>query len=337
MGKRDVTIKDIAGAAGVSIATVSRYINQNGYVNDSTAQAIRDAIKETGYVPSFVARSLKTRRSHTFLLIVPDIENPFYSKIARRLQHLSQENGYGIMLSDSEGDTGKELEALKVARQISADGIFCATIDPKPGVIRMLSEAGTVVVGMNAFEDGMPFDTVVVHRRGGTNLAVKYLAELGHRDIVFAGGTPGTLIAQSRLNGYKYAMEKYGLPFRAQNKFEGNFTQSGGYDAGRQIAELRPLPTAVCCANDLIALGVIKALNEAGLRVPEDVSVTGMDDIPYAELSSPPLTTVENDGALFAESAFRRMLQRISGEGGEPVRLEIPNALRVRRSCRMRG
>ncbi|MBQ8088800.1 MAG: LacI family DNA-binding transcriptional regulator [Clostridia bacterium] len=332
MSKRGPTIKDIASVAGVSVATVSRFINQSGYVNDSTADLIRSAIEETGYVPSMLARGLKTRRTGMFLLIVPDIANPFYSRIARKLQHLAQENGFAIMLFDSEAEQSRELEALMLARQMSADGVFFATIDSNPRAMQLLEETEYRTVGLNAFEEGMPFDTVVVHHLGGTNLAVDHLIALGHRHIVFAGGTPGTLIGKSRLKGYVYAMDQHGMPCQENAIFQSSFNQAGGYEAGRRILALDPLPTAICCANDLVALGVIRALNDAGLRVPQDISVTGMDDIPYADLSSPPLTTVENDGEYFAERAFNMMLRRLNGERSAPVRQEIPNALCVRGS-----
>ena len=187
-------------------------------------------------------------------------------------------------------------------------------------------------MGLNAFSEDSPFDVVAVHRDGGTHLAVEHLASLGHREIAFAGGQPGSFIGRSRLKGYLRGMEKCGLKVPEDAVAEYGFSQEDGYRAGQKLAERRPLPTAVCCANDLVALGVISALNDAGLRVPEDVSVTGMDDIGYAALSSPPLTTVTNDAALFARRGFEMLIERLSGVPVPPRRVEIPNALVVRRS-----
>lgn len=327
------TIKDVASAAGVSTATVSRFLNDSGYVNDSTSQRIQEAIQITGFTPSLMARGLKTRRTRMLLLVVPDICNPFYSRMAQILQELAQQSGYFILLSDSKGDYAKEIAALDIATQMSVEGVLFATINRNPEATRILAEGRYSVVGVNAFEPGAPFDVVVTHNRGGTNLAVEYLTGLGHRDVAFAGGTPQSIIADSRKNGYLHAMGKMGLEVTERSIIEIGFSQEDGYRAGRQFAAMRPLPTAICCANDLIALGVIHALNDAGLRVPEDVSITGMDDIPYAQISNPRLTTVSNDSALFAREVFRMLLERIRGkEKGAPRRVEIPNELLVRDS-----
>lgn len=326
------TIRDVASAAGVSTATVSRFLNNSGYVNDTTATRIRTAIRQTGYKPSLMARSLKTRHSSMLLLIVPDICNAFYSSIARRLQRLAHEADYVLLLADSEGEMSKEVETLDLADKMSVEGVFFATINDNREANERMNAAAYHVVGLNAFGPDAPFDTVVVHNHGGTNLAVNHLAELGHRNIVFAGGTPGSLIAESRRNGYLRAMRKHGLEVGEDSIIETGFSQEDGYEAGRLFASRKELPTAVCCANDLVALGVIRALNEAGLRVPEDVSVTGMDNIPYAAISNPPLTTVTNDGALFAEQAFALMMDQIEGRSDSPRQVEIPNALVPRAS-----
>lgn len=326
------TIKDVASAAGVSAATVSRFLNDSGYVNDTTAMRIRIAIRETGYKPSLMARSLKTRHSSMLLLIVPDICNPFYSSMARRLQRLAQEADYVLLLADSEGSMDKELESLDLADKMSVEGVFFATINDNREANDRMKSAAYHVVGLNAFGTDAPFDTVVVHNHGGTNLAVNYLAQLGHRDIVFAGGTPGSFIAESRRYGYLHAMQKYGLEVGEDSIIEIGFAQEDGYEAGKRFAVREKHPTAICCANDLVALGVIRAMDEAGFRVPEDVSVTGMDDIPYAAIANPTLTTVTNDGALFAEQAFAQMMDQIEGVWKGPRQAEIPNALVVRAS-----
>lgn len=332
MANSRITIRDVADVAGVSTATVSRFLNESGYVNDTTSARIRDAIAQTGYTPSLMARGLKTRRTGMLLLVVPDICNPFYSSMARRLQKLSREEGYVLVLADSAGDPDEELEALAIADRTQAEGVFFATIHDHPQANTRLKRAGCRVVGLNAFGEGAAFDTVAVHHHGGTNLAVGHLAQLGHRRIAFAGGMPGSLIASSRRDGYLHGMKKYGLEVAEDAILEIGFGQEDGYAAGRQFAARSNPPTALCCANDLVALGAIRALNEAGLSVPEDVSVTGMDDIPYAALSNPPLTTVTNDGALFAERAFEMMLDRLHGNAEPPRRAEIPNELVVRGS-----
>lgn len=331
MAKR-TTIREVAEAANVSTATVSRYLNGTAYVNDETSSRIRSAIERTGYTPSLLARSLKTRQSGLLFLIVPDVSNPFYARIARTLQHLAQRSGYATLLSDSEGDPKHELEALETASKMSVEGVLLASIDASGDVLASAAKAAFPVVGLNGFAQDAPIDAVAVHALGGTHLAVDHLAALGHRRIAFAGGRPGTFIARSRLNGYLNAMRRAELPVNGEDVLEFGFTQADGRTAGAAFAQRRVPPTAVCCANDLIALGVIAALRDAGLRVPENVSVTGMDDIDYAALSSPPLTTVSNDPECFAERAFAMLTERIHGDRSPVRREEIPNALVVRHS-----
>ncbi|MGI6237193.1 MAG: LacI family DNA-binding transcriptional regulator [Candidatus Excrementavichristensenella sp.] len=327
------TIRDVAEVAGVSIATVSRFINQNGYVNDTTSQRIQEAIRVTGYTPNIVARGLKTQRTRLLLLVVADICNPFYSRIAQTLQELTQQAGYFLLLSDSKGNPEKEVAALDIATQMLVEGVLFATINDNEKVTSTLSHGHYQVIGINGFRIGAPFDVVAVHHSGGTNLAVEHLIELGHRRIMFAGGTPGTMIADSRRCGYIAAMRKHELPVDADGMIEIGFSQENGYVAGGHFAQMSEVPTAICCANDLIALGVIHALNDAGLQVPRDISVTGMDDIPYAKISSPPLTTVSNDSVLFAREAFSMLMERIQGKHElPPRRVEIPNVLLKRDS-----
>lgn len=331
------TIRDVARAAGVSTATVSRCLNESGYVHPDTRERIAEAIARTGYAPSLAARSLKTRRSGMLLVVVPDVSNPFYAKMAKRLQHLAQEAGYAMLLWDSGGDPEREQEALELAARTQTEGVLFATIGAHASTSRALAKASFAVVGLNAFAENAPFDVAVVHREGGTGLAAAHLAALGHEKIAFAGGQPGSFIGESRKRGFLNAMERCDLAVSEENVVERGFSQADGYEIGRIFARQDEVPTAICCANDLVALGVISALNEAGLRVPEDVSVTGMDDIDYAALSSPPLTTVTNDAALFAQRAFEMLLERIGGDDSPPRRVEIPNALVVRRSSAAPG
>lgn len=326
------TIRDVAKAAGVSTATVSRFLNGGNCVGAAAGERIRRAVEQTGYSPSLMARSLKTRRSGMLLLIVPDISNPFYARMAKAMQQLAQSGGYGMLLSDSGGEPIREREALDMAARMSVEGVLFATIGVNAEASRALCAAPFQAVGLNAFAQETPFDVVAVHRGGGTHLAVEHLAALGHRDIAFAGGQADSYIGESRRQGYLAGMEKCGLAIPEGAIVEKGFSQADGYASGKILAARAPVPTAICCANDLVALGVISALNDAGLRVPEDVSVTGMDDIDYAALSSPPLTTVTNDAAMFAQRAFEMLMERIGGETRPPRRVEIPNALVVRRS-----
>lgn len=334
MKENRITIRDIAKNAGVSTATVSRYTNKAGYVGEEAAKRIEEAIRKSNYQPSIAARGLKTRKSPIVLLVVPDICNPFYSQMAKTAQTLALKSGFALALFDSGGDSDRETEAIELARRMYAGGILFASIDAKQSVVNALLDSALPVVGLNAYEE-CPFDVVHVHVAGGTYLATRHLIGLGHTDIAFAGGQPGTMIAKSRLRGYKNAMAEAELPFREDYVFEMGFSHQDGYKAGRYFSTLQNKPTAICCANDLVALGVINALNDFDIRVPCDISVTGMDDIPYGQTASPRLTTVTNDSDVFAREGIRMLFERINGKyDGAPRRLEIPNELIVRASTK---
>lgn len=328
-----MTIRAVASLAGVSISTVSRFLNHPEMLKKSTRDRVVKAINEVNYVPNLAASALKSKYSRTLLLYLPDICNPFYSRMAKELQSLATENGFILVVLDTGELVENELAAIDTARQLQASGIFAASIYSDDQVVDKLSVCPYPVIGLNSYPRGVPIDAVGVHHLGGTNLAVKHLIELGHHHICFAGGKPDTFIGESRKHGYLHEMKKAGIPVTQDMVFESGFSQDDGYRAGIYFSTSLRLPTAICCANDLVAFGLILALTEMGINVPGAVSVTGMDDTIFASTSSPPLTSVSNDGALFARIAFSVMQKRIE-DGNESTKIfrEIPNELIVRRS-----
>lgn len=325
------TIREVAKEAGTSISTVSRYLNHSGYVEQKTAGAIRMAVEKLQYVPSIAAQSLRSRASRIVLLVVPDICNPFYSQMARTVQRLLRDRGYMMALYDS-NESMQELDAVKIAKRMYASGILMASIDIKQEIINELQFSGIPVVGINAYQE-YPFDTVHVHGSEGTYLAVRHLIALGHRNIGFAGGTPNSMIGLSRREGFERAMKEAEIMIDQQNVVEIGFSQSDGYVAGRYFSHLDKLPTAICCANDQVALGLLSAMHEKGICIPEQISVTGMDDIPYASISNPSLTSVTNDSVAFAQEGVRMLFERIEGIAvGKPRDVVIRHELIVRAS-----
>ena len=331
MGKQP-TIKDVAREAGVSTTTVSRYLNKATNITSEIAQRIEQAIKQTNYHPNLLARGLKTNNSQMIALIVPDICNPFYSLMAKTAQRAVEQYGYLLSFHDTDNDPAKEEAALHLAQQQNCSGILYASIDFRTQALRQLQQASIPVVGLNAYSENFPSDLVHVSD-GGTYLAMQHLLQLGHKRIAFVGGTPSSMISVSRRRGYTRAMKEAGLTWNSDDIFEMGFTQEDGYKAGRYFCTFNPLPTAICCANDQIALGLIEALQDLGVSVPEQISVTGMDDIPYSRLAKPSLTTVTNDGAQFAQTGVQLLLERINGTYiGEKRTIEIPNQLIKRNS-----
>lgn len=330
--KKTVTIRDIAREAGVSSATVSRFLNQTGYVDQQTAARIGGVVERFHYRPSRIAQSLKTKMSYNLVLVVPDIQNPFYSSMADKIQNLLLREGYTVTLFDSGADFQRELTCLGLAESIGADGILFASVWARQTILNELGKIGVPVVMINSY-GACPFDSVHGIRSQSTYLATRHLIELGHTEIAFAGGTPETAIAESRKNGYLKAMQEAGLPVRGEYIFEMGFDSDSGRKSGTYFSALDRLPTAICCANDLIALGMLQTLLERGFRVPQDISLTGVDNIEYSDLCNPTLTSVINDSGEFARLAVSALLERLRGsyEGG-PREFLIPRRLVKRAS-----
>ena len=327
-----VTIKDIAKAAGVSVSTVSRALNSTGRINSSSQERIREIVDEMGYKPNMAAQSLKTQRTRNIFLVVPDVTNPFYSSLAKELQAFVGKKNYILTLFNTNEALQEELNAIRTAVEISAGGIVFASVSESMSVIMALKEAKIPTVLLNSY-GACEFDTVHGEVNVGTHLATKYLIEKGHTQIAFAGASTETIIGKSREQGYIQAMVEAGLSLDRKLIFEMGFSEDAGYKAGKYFMSLRRPPSAICCANDILAMGVLNALHEEGIKVPKQMSVTGMDDIIYSRISNPPLTTVTNDSFLFARYAFELVFQRIEGrEPMEPREIILPRELVIRNS-----
>ncbi|MEF9974827.1 MAG: substrate-binding domain-containing protein [Clostridia bacterium] len=251
--------------------------------------------------------------------------------MAKTVQQLVAQRGYVMALFDSD-ESQQEIPAVNVARKMYASGILLGSIDIKSDVIDLLLQSNIPVVGLNAYQQ-YPFDTVHVAGCSGSYLAMKHLIALGHKHIAFAGGTPHSMIGQSRMDGYLMAMEEARLPWRDEDRIEIGFSQDDGYEAGNYFAKMQPLPTAICCANDQIALGLLCALHEKNIQVPRQISVTGMDDISYSRTSNPSLTSVTNDSRAFSREGVRMLFERIDGLYDGPARdVAIAHELIVRAS-----
>ena len=328
------TIKDVASVAGVSVATVSRFLNESGYVDDSTKEAIRKAIEQTNYRVNKNAKFLKTRRSNQLMLMVPDIENPYYAEMFKTLQKLAAQKGYSVLLYDSNADTRMELAGLDLMEDLGADGlIYCSTESAQEVQDRLMQLQKPIVVSQRL--DGLHFDTL--HSIGGRGiyLAARHLIDLGHRRIAYVGGPEGSPVNRRRRNGLLMALEENGLTLPRDLCFEMDFTMDAGYKAGMYIASLTSLPTAICAANDMIAMGVMQALQERGLRVPADISITGEDNIGFARICRPGLTTINNSGSEFSRRAADLLFDRIDGRyDGPPRDVVCPRELVVRESTR---
>ena len=310
--KKNVTVKDIARETGLSVATVSRVINKSGYYDKATAEKVEKVIERLDYRPNRAAKNLKCSKTKNLLLIVPDIENPFYAKMVTEIQKRVRMEDYTLTMYNTNENLKEELRAIQLGREILADGIIFASVSSHDAILTELKKFGKPVVMVNSY-DKCPFDSVHGKRNYGTYLSTKYLIEQGHTRIGFAGGTKDTVIAESRAKGYLTALKEAGMESSEELMFEMGFSSEAGRKAGRYFSTLKPMPSAICCANDMIALGVINVLGMLGVKVPEQVSVTGMDNLMYADICNPGLTSVTNDSTEFAQKAMDALFERLKG------------------------
>lgn len=332
MSGRSVTVNDVAKRAGVSNATVSRYINKTYAVDPQKALEIDRAIKELGFRINRSARVLKKRCSMQIMMIVPDISNPFYSVAYKTIQDLALSKGYTVALYNTNSTEKNELSAIDITYEMNCDGmIFCSTNDYE-SVYKELVKFDKPLVASNSF-GRLSFDTVHSKKGQGLYLATRHMLELGHKDIAYVGGEKDSILNIRRMYGYETALKEAGIALKSEYIYNGSFDTHGGQAAAAELCLLPNRPTAIVCANDLIAIGVIQALGAAKISVPRDISVSGMDDIEFAKISMPPLTTVKNDSGEFARKCMELIFSRLSGEyEGEPRELLNTRQLLVRES-----
>lgn len=311
---KTATMIDIAREAGVSIATVSRYINNETFVGEKKAQMIRAAIEKFDYMPNRYARGLKISRSMQIMLIVPDIKNPYYAKMYDVVQSLAHERKYVVILYNTNEEKTGELKAISLVSELNCDGIIFCSVSDDEKIINRLKNLGKPVVASTTFGKRI-FDTVHGIKSGqGVYIATSHLIKNGHRKIAYAGGNPNSILNTRRLSGYKRALEEANIPIRSQYINSFSFNLEGGYLAGEHFCSLKDRPTAIACANDMIAIGCMQYFNRVGVNVPDDISIVGMDNIAMSEIVKPSLTTVNNDSAEFAQKAVGLLFDRISGD-----------------------
>ena len=328
-----VTIREVAREASVSVATVSRVLNGKGPVRPDTERRIRRAARLLRYVPHGGARSLITRRTHTLGVLLPDLYGEFFSEVIRGIDLAARRGGYHLLVSGSHGDRD-ETEAMVRAMRGRVDGLIVLSPDVRPNVLRANVPENFPVVLLNNAGGGRSFDTIAVDNFGGAAAMVRHLAGLGHRRVAFISGPALNRDASERLRGYREAMRSVG-EWSKELEIPGDFREESGYEAGRRIRDLRPRATAVFAANDSMAIGLLYACREAGLSVPEELSVAGFDDIPIARFVTPSLTSVRVPIAHLGTCAAHRLFEILEERAVHRPRQEtLPTTLVVRASCR---
>ena len=326
------TIKDVAREAGVSIATVSRVFNDTGLVSHDTQQIVRQVATRLNYWPNGAARSLITNRTHTLGVLLPDMHGEFFSGVIRGIDLAARGEGYHLLVSSSHADTGELVSALRAMRG-RVDGliVMAPDVDAPAAVRACAGDLPIVLLDPGGRAEG--YDSISIANFEGAYAVVRHLLRLGHTRIATVTGPERNLDAMQRLEGYRAGLRDGGGEPSAALELRGDFTEPSGYAVVRALLALDPRPSAVFVGNDHMAIGVMGALADAGLRVPDDIAVAGFDDIEMARYLSPPLTTVRVDTFQLGERAVNRLLRRTSDGAGEPRHDVLPTTLVVRRSC----
>lgn len=325
-------IKDVAREAGVSIATVSRVFNDSAVVSETTRANVRAVADRLNYWPNGAARSLITNRTHTIGVLLPDLFGEFYSEVMRGMDAAARGASLHLLVSSSHADADELIAALRTTRgRIDGLILMAPDVDARGPIRATAADLPLVLI-----DPGHGFarhDTLTIDNRAGAVAVIRHLIELGHRRIATITGPLRNADAQERLLGYRDALQEAGIAPAPELEITGDFTEPSGYEAAARLIGLRPRPTAVFAANDYMAIGVMGGLSDARVRVPEDVAVTGFDDIAMARYLNPPLTTVHVDAYRLGLRALERLLERSRNRAGRVIHEVMPTELVVRSSC----
>lgn len=328
------TIADVARRAGVSPVTVSRVINGASNVSAGTREKVERAIAELSYVPSVAARSLRSKRTYALALVVPDITNPFWTTVARGVEDVAQGGNYSVLLCNTDENPAKQHSYLDMIVSQRVDGVIIAPYDSDVCNISQLRQRNIPTVAIDRRIDGWEVDTVYGDSLAGAYAMVRHLIGLGHTRIAVITGPPGASTAEDRLEGYRIALSRAGLPLDGALVKRGEYRAASGQGMMHELLEQANPPSAVMAANNLIAVGAFEAIRQHGLTVPQDIALVTFDDLPDLARFFPFFTVVSQPAYEMGQEAARLLLSRLdSGNVLEPRRVVLPTRLIVRYSC----
>lgn len=329
------SIKDVAKEAGVSIATVSRVLNDIDVVNEETKKKVQEAIQKLGYRPNIVARSLKTQRTKTIGILIPDISSQFYPEIVRGAEDVSNIYDYNVILCNSDLDAEKEKEYLRVLKEKMVDGVLYMSSSLKPDVTELIRELDLKTVLVESSDEEGTFPSVTIDNVGASYDATNYIINKGNKDIAYIGVSKdaGNAWGQ-RYKGFEKAMEEHNIEINKDMVFFGDLRTETGYKGIAQILKKASSIDAVVCASDEIAMGAINALRENQLSVPQDVDVIGFNNIYSARVYYPNLTTVAQPMYDMGSIAMRMLIKLINQKTIEQGHYVLDHEIIERDSCK---
>jgi LacI family transcriptional regulator len=334
--KKAADIREVARRAGVSISTVSRYLNQK-VVSPAAERRIEESIKELKYLPNRIARSLKMKRTNTIGMVIPDITNPYFPEVVKGVDSAARAAGFSLLLFETGEDPNIEWEQLLTLRGLRCDGCLLITAPPTPDDPergQRLADYPLPLVFVDRQLDVRAADTVVTDNRRAAAEAVRHLVKLGHARIALLDSTLEASTHRERADGYREALQEAGLPLEPKHVLRAPSTVADGFAATVKLLETTPRPTALFCISNRSTIGALQAISARGLRCPEDISLVSYDDYEWQEAFRPRLTTVAQPAFLLGQRAGELLISRILGKAAPgPENVVLSSRLIVRESC----
>lgn len=330
------TIRDVARRAGVSVGTVSHVLTGSGTVSETRRERVLKAIRELDYEPNSVARSLKTRQTMMLGAVISDITNPFFPQLVRGAEDAALNHHYMLITvnTDDQADREREFLSLLLARKVDGVLLVASPNNQDQSHVQRAFQSGTPVVAVDRCPEGVPIDAVHVNNRKGVMMCMNHLIRLGHRRIAYLGGGWDVHNANDRLKGYLAALEEAEIPVDRSLVANGDYRQLSGYRVAKDLCLRVDPPTAIFAANAMMGIGAVQAVQELGLRCPEEISLAMFDEVPFGEIIQPRLTTVAQPAYEIGHRAAELLISRIERrmEDHVPVRIELDPELVVRAS-----
>ncbi|MCM3440347.1 MULTISPECIES: LacI family DNA-binding transcriptional regulator [Bacillaceae] len=324
-------MSDVAKLANVSPATVSRVLSNPDLVSKETREKVMEVINKVNYKPHIVARQFRTKETKIILVVVPDITSAFFSKVLRGIEHVAVQNGYQVILGDTENDTEREQEYINLLLQKQADGMVLLTARQDKTQLEEIAEHFPMVLACE-YMDGLNVPTVSIDNISSARKATEHLIQQGHTKIAHITGPINVILSRDRLRGFQQAMMSHDLEIDSVYIQEGDFTFESGYHQMLKLLALENPPSAVFVFNDEMAMGAIKAVKDSHLSVPEDVAVVGFDNIKMSSVIEPNLTTINQPKYEIGKKAMELLLKLINGESLQKKKFVMKDELIIRES-----
>jgi DNA-binding LacI/PurR family transcriptional regulator len=332
--KKKATLKEVAELAGVSTATVSNVLNETKYVSDEVKKQVYSAMTTLNYVPNTLAKSLRVKETNLVGLMISDISNPFFSSVVRGIEDGLADNGYNVLLCNTDSNIKKEKEYLKVLLGKRVDGLIISSSGNSEEHYKELGNLGVPVIFLNRHPNLLISDIVSTNNIKGAYLATEHLIRHGYKKIGIISGPQNISTGRDRLLGFKQAMNQYDIPVYENLIKEGDFNKKSGYDLMKEIVNEDVKPEALLICNNFMTLGAYRAIQDLGIRIPNDLAIVGYDDPDWASIANPPLTAIKQPAYDQGIHAARLIIERIKSRTHiNPREIYLTPTLIIRKSC----